>query len=340
MDSNITKNTFLYKFLKVDCSDNKLGIKKVLHQQFLQAIDLYRQRNQIRDSWESIIVSIPDKIILCNINSPKNLIERKFSGSSLLNYQTYRCAIAFPLANCCGIKPVDMARELVSCFPEVSLEQVTNSHIKIMIKIIPPGWIDFTINLHYLSIWLQELILKLKVIHDDKRKTQTCYKNLQLMIKTPDLFSINYYYSRCCSLLKLGEREKLIKLDNHNFETLSWKISNPNLIFWLDDAENFLLTHPQELNLLHFLLLTLDTFSDLSDNQTDEVKTKIWIDCGLALSQALEQFLIACRFCGEIKHNNRSLAVARLGLIALVQWCLFNLLWRKLQITPILLTEI
>ena len=50
--------------------------------------------------------------------------------------------------------------------------------------------------------------------------------------------------------------------------------------------------------------------------------------------------MIACRFCGEVKHQNPQLAIARLGLIAVVQWCLFKLMGEKLQVTPIALSEI
>ena len=342
MDSNVAKNTFLYKFFKLDFANNKLGIKQLLQQQLLQAIYLYRQQNKILDSWDSIIVSLPDKLILRNINNHKIATNKSVTSYSFLYDWVYRCAIAFPLANCCGIKPLEMAQELVSFFPEVKLERVTKSHLKVMIKVIPPGWIDFKIKHNFLGIWLQQLILELEYNHSHRIEDHPCHKNLQLLSEKPNLFPINYYHARCCSLLKLGEREKLIKLDNHNFLSLSWQISKPNPILWFDVAETFLLTHPQELNLLHSILLILDQFGGLPCSEAllgcpkiQPTEEKIWLNYALDLSEAFEQFIIACRFCGEIKHQNPQLAIARLGLIALVQWCLYKLLWEKLKIIPL-----
>ncbi len=351
MDSNVAKNTFLYKFFKLDFANKKLGIKQLLQQQLLQAIYLYRQQNKILDSWDSIIVSLPDKLILRNINNHKIATKKDFTSASFLYDSVYRCAIAFPLANSCGIKPLEMAQKLVSFFPEVKLEEVTKLHLKVMIKVIPPGWIDFKIKHNFLGIWLQQLILELEYNHSHRIEDHPCHKNLQFLAEKPNLFPVNYYYARCCSLLKLGEREELIKLDNHNFLSLSWQISKPNPILWFDVAENFLLTHPQELNLLHSILLILDQFGDRlvprqsRDRDTSEAlrdrpkiqptEEKIWLNYALDLSEAFEQFIIACRFCGKVKHQNPQLAVARLGLIALVKWCLYKLLWEKLKIIPL-----
>ncbi len=345
MDSNVAKNTFLYKFFKLDFANNKLGIKQLLQQQLLQAIYLYRQQNKILDSWDSIIVSLPDKLILRNINNHKIATKKDFTSASFLYDWVYRCAIAFPLANCCGIKPLEMAQELVSLFPEVDLNQVTKSHLKVMIKVIPPGWIDFKIEHNFLGIWLQQLILELEYNHSHRIEDRTCHKSLQFLAEKPNLFPINYYHARCCSLLKLGERERLIELDNHNFSSSSWQISKTNPILWFDVAENFLLTHPQELNLLHSILLILDILDQFGDCAPSEAlpgcpkiqptEEKIWLNYALDLSEAFEQFIIACRFCGEVKHQNPQLAVARLGLIALVKWCLYKLLREKLKIIPL-----
>ncbi len=351
MDSNISKNTFLYKFLKVNVANNNLGLKQILQQQLLQAIYLYRQQNKIGDSWNSLIVSMSEKLILCNSNNQKILINQARELSSRGDYLVYRCAIAFPLANFCRIKPLDMAQELVSFFPQTNFDAVTESHIKIVVKVIPPGWIDFEINYSCLGIWLEQLILKLTSQHSHRIETHSRDENLHLIREKPDLFKINYYHARCCSLLQLAEREKLIALDNQNLLSLTWRISKPNPIIWFDTAKVFLLTEPQELNLLHCILLILDQFCDrkmlafqcLGEKlplSTTNREAKIWINLGLNLSKACEQFIISCRFCGEVKQQNTTLAIARLGLIALVQWCLFELLRDKLQINPIPLKEL
>ena len=351
MDSNISKNTFLYKFLKVNVANNNLGLKQILQQQLLQAIYLYRQQNKIGESWNSLIVSMSEKLILCNSNNQKILTNQARKLFCSVDYLVYRCAIAFPLANFCRIKPLDMAQELVSFFPETNFDAVTESHIKIVVKVIPQGWIDFEINYSCLGIWLEQLILRLRSQHSHRIETRSCDENLHLIREKPDLFRINYYHARCCSLLQLAEREKLIELDNQNLPSLTWQISSPNPIIWFDSAKVFLLTHPQELNLLHCILLILDQFCDrkmltfqcLGEKlplSTTNREAKIWINLGLNSSKAFEQFIISCRFCGEVKQQNTTLAIARLGLIALVQWCLSKILRDKLQINPIPLKEL
>ncbi len=351
MDSNISKNTFLYKFLKVDIANNNLGLKQILQEQLLQAICSYRQQNKIGNSWDSIIVSMPEKLILCNKNNQKILTSQGKKLSSNPDYLVYRCAIAFPLANFSNIKPLDIAQELVDFFPQSNLESLTESYIKILVKVVSPGWIDFEINHSSWGIWLKQLTPKLGFKHINTIPTHSRDENLHLIRENWSLFGINYYHARCYSLLKLAEREELIQLDNQNFQSLAWQISNPHPIIWFDSTQVFLLTHPQELNLLHSILLILDrlgdrkmlTFQCLGEKlslSSSNREAKIWIDLGLNLSKALEQFIISCRFCGEVKQQNTPLAIARLGLIALGQWCLSELLRDKLQINPIPLKEL
>ena len=342
MDSNTSKNTFLYKFLKVDIANNNLGLKQILQEQLLQAICSYRQQNKIGNSWDSIIVSMPEKLILCNKNNQKILTSQGKKLSSNPDYLVYRCAIAFPLANFSNIKPLDIAQELVDFFPQSNLESLTESYIKILVKVVSPGWIDFEINHSSLGIWLKQLTPKLGFKHINIIPTHSRDENLHLIRENWSLFGINYYHARCYSLLKLAEREELIQLDNQNFQSLAWQISNPHPIIWFDSAQVFLLNYSEELNLLYSILLILDRLDDLVKNSVSlsHTEAKIWIDLGLNLSKAFEQFMISCRFCGEIKHLNTPLAIARVGLIALVQWCLSNLLREKLQINPIPLKEL
>ncbi|MDJ0649848.1 MAG: hypothetical protein QNJ60_14230 [Xenococcaceae cyanobacterium MO_188.B19] len=326
----------------MDIANNNLGLKQILQEQLLQAICSYRQQNKIGNSWDSIIVSMPEKLILCNKNNQKILTSQGKKLSSNPDYLVYRCAIAFPLANFSNIKPLDIAQELVDFFPQSNLESLTELYIKILVKIVSPGWIDFEINHSSLGIWLKQLTPKLGFKHINIIPTHSRDENLHLIRENWSLFGINYYHARCYSLLKLAEREELIQLDNQNFQSLAWQISNPHPIIWFDSAQVFLLTYSEELNLLYSILLILDRLDDRVKNSVSlsHTEAKIWIDLGLNLSKAFEQFMISCRFCGEIKHLNTPLAIARVGLIALVQWCLSNLLREKLQINPIPLKEL
>jgi hypothetical protein len=46
-------------------------------------------------------------------------------------------------------------------------------------------------------------------------------------------------------------------------------------------------------------------------------------------------FTTECRIWGEVKQQKPQLAQARLGIVALVQWCLYKLLQEKLSILAI-----
>ncbi len=50
--------------------------------------------------------------------------------------------------------------------------------------------------------------------------------------------------------------------------------------------------------------------------------TKTWIRLALNLSDACLKFIAACRIFGSVAQEQRDLAIARLGLIAIVQRCL------------------
>ncbi|HHP7232869.1 MAG TPA: hypothetical protein ACFCUY_18675 [Xenococcaceae cyanobacterium] len=367
-------------------SNNSLGIKQLLQQQLLQIIYLYRQQNKISDSWDHILISLSDKLVLRNIINHKIATKKDFSSEFLADNVVYRCAIAFPLANICGVEPLTMAQDLVSFLAEINQNELPKAQIEVMIKVLAPGWIDFYLKPHFLGVWLQQLQVKLASNSSDEIRKATRYKNLQFWRENSQLFLINYYHARCCSLLRLGEREGLIKLDSQNFLSLTkskqapssyksaspgetpgvydgrggvpwtWQIIKPRSILWFDATKTFLLIQPQELNLLRSILFILDLFDSLTGRTNpcyerrgqpltpieaqqhypmiQSSAAKIWINAGLHLSEALAQSIAACRFCGEIKQQNPQLALARLGLIALVQWCLFKLLWEIFKIVP------
>ena len=71
--------------------------------------------------------------------------------------------------------------------------------------------------------------------------------------------------------------------------------------------------------------MVTDTFAIHGDDHD-------WIKIALALSRATAIFEAECRFFGEIQQQYPQKAIARLGLIAVVQYWLHRILLEKLHI--------
>ena len=134
---------------------------------------------------------------------------------------------------------------------------------------------------------------------------------------------MQYIHARYCSLLRLGEREKLITLKDDDFLKVVWHLEQPKPISWLDEEQNLWLTQIAEYNLLRQLLLVTDSFAGESAN---------WIKLAFSLSKMMTIFEAECRFLGEVKRKTPQKAIARLGLIALAQYWLQKILVEKLNI--------
>ena len=154
-----------------------------------------------------------------------------------------------------------------------------------------------------------------------------------------NVFPVQYVHDRCCSLLRLGAREGLIKLKNGgDFSGDTWQIANPNPFKYYCDENIRYFYESAELNLLRKISAMIDFISDrdqaaaLRDsnyrNTKTQVQTRAFLttrfapQLALNLSDACLKFIAACRIFGSIAQEQRDLAIARLGLIAIVQNCL------------------
>ena len=309
MDSNVSKNTFCYKFFNLGIAQANLAIEQLLKQQLLAAIQDYRAYTDDFSQFELIKTLIDHKISLCR---------RSQNYTSPIRY---RCAIAFPLANFWQLSPLTVAQKLSEFLPTTNVISTTQSLLKFKIQIVPPGWIDFYLSDRALAVWLEALV---DWINREETKREGRLDGVD-----EDLFALQYIHARCCSLLRLGEREKLIKI-KHQYLS-SWAIVEPFPPAWLDAKDNFLLVHPTEKRLLIQLLIVVEkliTHSQKSD----------WAKLAHNLSEVFLDFWADCRIYGEVKLENPELAKARLGLVALVQHFLAQILQDKLHLIP--LTEI
>nr|WP_242022405.1 DALR anticodon-binding domain-containing protein [Trichocoleus sp. FACHB-90] len=164
-----------------------------------------------------------------------------------------------------------------------------------------------------MALWLQFLV--------NRQSGQSPIPNPQSPIPNPQSlssFPIQYAHARCCSLLRLGEREGLIRLG-----VPALTVVEPDVIPWLNE-DSIRLVYPAERALIAQVLGLLDELDGWG--QPD------WVKLAIALSQTWESFYSECRIFGEVKTQTPHLAQARLGLVAATRSILRSLLQNRLFI--------
>jgi hypothetical protein len=316
MDSNVSKNTFFYKFFKLPPNPVNLSLKELLKHYLWETIELLKEQNNLDIDLNNLSKTIANKIILSQkLSTQKNLsvslARLKLSGI------VYRCAVAFPVAAACQLPPEIMAAQLVQLLPSKPSKSVDSIDLKFAVRVQSSGWIDFYLSNEATALWLE----KATSIFPQQPELSTCLKIDR------DFFFLHYVYARCIALLRLAARERLITLKDENFNDLAWCIATPSPILWLDENLEILLTHPSERRLLTQLLTANDILT------IDEPQQ--WLKISYSLGEVMLSFDADCRIWGEVLQQTPEKSIARLGLIALVQFWLQNFFITKLGIRSI-----
>lgn len=304
MNNDVSKNTFSVNFFKLQ-NIKQNPIAKSLTQNLRQAIDLYWQSKDIANDLKLIHNLLDRKIILLLAPSSKIV---------------YQCTVAFPLAKYVDLSPTIVARELVALFLVAFRQSKASWQFKVTIT---AGQIDFWWQDLALACWLNWAIARSKICQSEQNALLA-----EINSMPSHLFPVQYAHARCCSWLRLAEREDLLVLRKPTDSMPIWQITQPNSIDWFDAANNFYLTHPSEYRLLFGLIQTLAE----SSNETN------WLKIALYLSEAMLAFEAECQIFGEIKQKHPQHVIARLSLLALVQYCLQKLLNNKFKVVA--LTEL
>jgi arginyl-tRNA synthetase len=204
----------------------------------------------------------------------------------------YRCAIAHKLTTSLRLSALEIADRLV--------EKINNHESNLIIKISPPGWIDFHLSDRYIANWLEHLSISSFRFSD---------RSSYLKIDSDRLFVVQYAHARCCSLLLLGEQINSIELKDKQFQQAVWQLLTP--VSWLDERGNLRSSHPAETGLIQKLLAMMD---ELCDRESDKV-----FKSTVSLSEALLLFWDDCRIYDFTSKHTPQLAKARLGLVAATQ---------------------
>lgn len=229
---------------------------------------------------------------------------------------------AFQLSQVLNLPPLKIATNLAQFFALPGVRQ------DFTVQVVPPGWLQLEITPISLAIWLQSFVLgehppALPKVFKDKYRPN---------VETCRLFAIQYAHARCYSLLQLGERDGLIRLQPSDLAVGAVRLSAvaPKPIPWLNpENEKLRLSHPNETALITQLLRLIDNVYFPCPNH----KQINWQNTALNLSQAFQAFYSSCQIWGEVKIKTPALAQARLGLVMVTQSALRLLLQEILGVS-------
>lgn len=329
MASNVSKNTNSHKFFKILFNQEKLTISfnNLLKQLLLSTCGLYQQKFNVQFEHKFIATILESKINLVNPKtkrlSAKNNLSQPLFKPQLIPIR-YSCPLGLALAAHLQISLKIVIDNLEQVFICQQNNLMGAGKPRLKVELVSSGWLNFYLDATTINNWLERSLLLIQNNTIDNQSLLIARRDYSLDKTRDNLFSAQYIHGRCCSLLCLGAREKLITLQG-NFEDIGWQLKHPASISWLDQEDNLWLTDASASDLLQQLLIVTDAFASNSDNND-------WVKIALSLSQKTAIFQAECPFLGEIKQQYPQKAIARLGLIALVQYWLHRILEEKLNI--------
>ena len=216
----------------------------------------------------------------------------------------YLSAIALKLAKNWQQTPQVIAAQLVETLQPLCWPDFT-------VKALPAGTIELELTDAGLALWLQRLAQIALPVPE--------YRILSAVVSADRLFPIQYSHARCCSLLRMAHRDRLISIANLNVTTAPqiWSLAAPNPIPWIDGGVVRLIDRA-ECNLISQLLTVLDNLSPIWEAENRK-KPIDYLKLANALSQAFQTFYSQCRIWGEVKTETPKLAQSRLGLVLATQ---------------------
>ncbi len=273
-------------------------------------------------------LSVPES--LGRIQQPQQQKHTSLHLAKDYNSVLYVWAIAFRLSGVKNIPTLEIANILASlvrsaqanvvssdeieCWAQKQLAITINLLQEFTVEVVPPGWIHLQIPEAAVAAWLHYIILT-------PPQLQTQENHQLTQITTSDLFTVQYAHARCCSLLQMAHREKLITLKKSVDISSKTFVVEPDLL-----GNGFRYRHVAERTLIIQLIGILD---DLYYSYTSQ-KLNYWEKAALNLSQAFQVFYSNCRIWGEVKIQTPQLAQARLRLVMATQSVLRLLLQDKL----------
>ncbi|NJL51725.1 MAG: hypothetical protein HC930_04975 [Hydrococcus sp. SU_1_0] len=304
-------------------------MKNLLKQELLLILDLYQQEFNVQIEPKLLANILSTKIA---ISQPKNsstssLTSLRNNNISLSPEQfqsiIYACPLGMSLAKQLQLSPSAIMKQIGDLMAKLTLkldQTDPQSSGQLIVEILPLGWCNFYLDSQFMADWLLR-----SLFWSQGNTLNNSDNNSDSLEQTSGkLFPAQYIHARCCNLLGLGARENLITL-SHNAQPIEQLES----IFWLDPEHQLWLKELAERDLLQQLLITADAWVKHINVRNH---FQHWSKLALSLSQKTAIFLADCRFLGEVKEQYPQKAIARLGLIALVQLWLAKILVEKLAV--------
>ena len=228
----------------------------------------------------------------------------------------YLSAIALKLTKVWQQPPPSIAAQLAEslaalCSPDFAVE------------VSPPSILQFELTDTGAAVWLQRLAQTALLVP----KSQI----LPNPVEADRLFPIQYSHARCCSLLRMAHRDRLISIAHPDPPATPqiWSLAAPNPIPWHNSSGQLRLVHPAERSLISQQFAVLDSLDPILGVSNRE-KPVNYLKIANSLSEAFQIFYSQCRIWGEVKTETPELAQARLGLVlatqSLLRFLLVNLL--------------
>lgn len=305
MDYKVSKNTFFRKNCQCVVLLDDLSIEKIIKQKLLGSLILWNQNENLQQD-KSFQFKL-EKISLYRLKHYKNVV--------------YRCGIALALASNRQLDAGEIAATLVDlllAMQEKDLDAQRN--LTFTLAVVESGWIDWQLDDRQLAIWLDRLTLRIQPIANSENNS----KNSQS--QQVNLFPIQYAHARCCSLLRLANERNLIEIRDLSFSQSIGQWLEPIPIPWLD-SDNFQLIHPVERHLIDRIIIVVDALESLAAID--------WVKLSSSLGLAFLDLDRFERIFGEVEQQTPQLAKARLGLIAIAQFLLFEILREKLGVEAV-----
>ncbi|PAX51353.1 DALR anticodon-binding domain-containing protein [Brunnivagina elsteri] len=221
----------------------------------------------------------------------------------------YLSGIALKLAKAYQLDASAIASHIASHF-------LRNCDASFRVEVVKPAWIHIQVRDSVVAGCFQSVI--------EGMGEATSFLPSSISPSSDSLFSVQYAHARCCSLLKLGQREGLIQV-NQQLQ-IPWLVDNEVV----DGESKFRLTDLASRRLIGELVTALDDFAYL-----DNIDMRHWQKTGISISKAFEDFWRSCHIWGEVKMGLTELALARLGLVLVTQVVLQFLLEDKLGISAL-----
>ena len=237
---------------------------------------------------------------------------------------TYKSAIALKLFPALQQPAIYIATQLAEYCREIVSLQGKKNVVDFEVEVISSGIIYLKLTDLSIANWLSYLISI--PLQSKKQKFQVNFDHQSA--ETTNLIPIQYTHARCCSLLRMGERDNLIALsattpENHSQFCF---ILSPKPIPWQKSNGKLQFLHHAEYELIAKIASTLDYIYCVSSTK----KPINWEKVAHSLNTAFQTFYCQCRIWGKVKVETPNLAQARLALVLVTQALLKFLLEKRL----------